>query len=286
MMRISEGEDEDNSISSYTSAPIDFTKLNTLKTICSDSHTCIAFGRETEYINDFFNLNRNFKYATQVNTVSAGANGIADVISYERESYRANAILKRINVESGKKRLDSLDNLIYEYFVGHFFINNIKKKLPIFVETYGYIDDIKLKNKITQTHIGLTEHNIIKWKKLIKDSLQDLRIKNIGYREINSVLSVACNTPSKVGLLTEYLHDSKTLQWYLSIANPTYIDFWVNELINILFQIYYCLVLIENEFTHYDLHASNVLIYKPIDGKYIQYCYHYKGKKSGFNHNI
>jgi hypothetical protein len=32
--------------------------------------------------------------------------------------------------------------------------------------------------------------------------------------------------------------------------------------------------MLSNEFTHYDLHSNNVLLYKPVDGKYIQYHYH------------
>ena len=282
LMRISEGEDETNSIVSNNSEPIDFTKLNTLKTICSKSHVCIAFGREVDDITHFFNLKKNFKYATRVQTISNGVNGIVDVISYERESYQTNAILKRINVQS-QDPLDSLDNLMYEYFVGHFFINEIKKKLPIFIETYGYIEDIELDYDIVTRPIGPNEYNQIKWKRLTKKSLEELRIKNISYREMNDALSFACNTPSKVGLLTEYLHNSKTLEWYLSpSSNRDYINFWIDELINILFQIYFCLVLIKDNFTHYDLHAQNVLIYKPINGKYIEYMYHYEGKVISF----
>lgn len=282
LMRISEGEDESNSIVSNNSESIDFTKLNKLKTICSNSNICIAFGREMDDIIHFFNLKKNFKYATNVRTVSNGVNGIVDVINYERESYQTNAILKRINVHSDDKSLDRLDNLIYEYFVGHFFINEIKKKLPIFIETYGYIEDIRLKYNIITTQMGPDEYNKIKWKKITKKTLEDLKIKNISYREINDALSFACNTPSKVGLLTEYLHDSKTLQWYVSPSNRDYINFWIYELINVLFQIYYCLVAIKDKFTHYDLHAANVLIYKPIDGKYIEYIYHYEGKVISF----
>ena len=32
--------------------------------------------------------------------------------------------------------------------------------------------------------------------------------------------------------------------------------------------------MLSNEYTHYDLHTNNVLLYKPVNGKYIQYHYH------------
>jgi len=33
--------------------------------------------------------------------------------------------------------------------------------------------------------------------------------------------------------------------------------------------------MIGNDFTHYDLHSDNVMIYKPVNGGYIQYNYHF-----------
>jgi hypothetical protein len=55
------------------------------------------------------------------------------------------------------------------------------------------------------------------------------------------------------------------------MMNP---DFVKNELLTTLYQIYFTLSAIKTEFTHYDLHSSNVLIYTPNKMKYIQY--HFK----------
>jgi hypothetical protein len=46
------------------------------------------------------------------------------------------------------------------------------------------------------------------------------------------------------------------------------------ELVYVLFQIYMPLMCLENVFTHYDLHGSNVLVYEPIPNQFIQYHYH------------
>jgi hypothetical protein len=46
------------------------------------------------------------------------------------------------------------------------------------------------------------------------------------------------------------------------------------DLIYILFQIYMPLSCLAENFTHYDLHINNVLIYEPLKDNYIQYYYH------------
>jgi len=276
LMRLSEEDEEIMSVDTF-----DPIKLNNVKQFCNESHICFAFGNETDFLINFFNFNKNFKYATEIHEMTNGENGIVELITYERESYKAYSILKRINIHKKSKhsssqnldRLNNLDNLIYEYFVGHFYINHIKKKYPIFIETYGFIEDLKIENNLLITIDPKThkEHLELKWNPLILDSLQDLKIKNINYREINNILSFACNNPYKVGLLTEDLYNSKTLH---SILEDNLI-FWKEDLINVLFQIYYCLTMIGNDFTHYDLHAENVLIYQVLNDMYIQYNYHF-----------
>ena len=37
---------------------------------------------------------------------------------------------------------------------------------------------------------------------------------------------------------------------------------------------YYVLASIHDSFTHYDLHSRNVVLYKPVDGKYLEFHYH------------
>ena len=64
-----------------------------------------------------------------------------------------------------------------------------------------------------------------------------------------------------------------------SIADKVYkgtpdFDYIKNDLFYSLYQIYHTLALIQPNFTHYDLHGDNVILYKPVTGKYIQFYYH------------
>jgi hypothetical protein len=55
-------------------------------------------------------------------------------------------------------------------------------------------------------------------------------------------------------------------------------DLFVKDhMLYVLFQIYATLACMGTGFTHYDLHTDNVLMYIPVDGKYITYHYHLSG---------
>jgi hypothetical protein len=54
-----------------------------------------------------------------------------------------------------------------------------------------------------------------------------------------------------------------------------YFDNIQYEQLNILYQVYFPLTILKDVYTHYDLHANNVFLYKPYEGnKYIQMRYH------------
>jgi len=64
------------------------------------------------------------------------------------------------------------------------------------------------------------------------------------------------------------------------IANASNLDemspeFYDTEFLNSLYQIYYTLSKISDDYTHYDLHTGNVLVYLPDSTKYIQYMFHH-----------
>jgi hypothetical protein len=59
-------------------------------------------------------------------------------------------------------------------------------------------------------------------------------------------------------------------------------SFYEFEIFFVLFQIYHTLSELSEQFTHYDLHYENVLLYEPVNGSYIQYNYEIKGKKISF----
>jgi hypothetical protein len=233
----------------------DKIRANFLRTVCSDSGVCITFGKESEKINDFFKFFENFDYMTNHNIITSGANGTIVKIDYEREHYKSYAILKKI------KRAEA-DNLMYEYMVGRFFINNEYKKFPSFLQTYGFInhDDITtLKN-------------------------QPIRNMNMNIADVNRGISLSCTNPNKILLLLENVSDPVTLREKIArLSLPILSSFITQELFKILFQVYYTLSVLRNVFTHYDLHPANILLYEPIAGSYIEYHYHYQGELISFN---
>lgn len=226
------------------------------KYICNDSHYCINFGIEQQKINNFFNNFIDFTYAiSPIRTIDEGSNGLIKKIIYERRDYQSYAIMK-----FQLKRTN--DSLLYEYLIGCF-INKYTKLLPSFIHTYGLyknnFKNSKLKNK-----------NL---------SIQELK-KNITYIDnvhlLNPSFDVGCKY--SLAILLEHISPSYTLDTF--IENIIYYkNFFKIELINCLYQLYYSLYLLADNFTHYDLHLGNVMYYRPKKDGYITFIYHHKNNK-------
>lgn len=130
---------------------------------------------------------------------------------------------------------DSEDNIMHEYKVG-LFLNNYTDKLPLLINTYQYFNTCPT-------------------------TLQYLK-------EISPGTNKECQ--SRSAIMIESLSSSITLKKFLQQEDSSIID---NELKYILFQIYYTLVYLEDEFTHYDLHLENILLHELSDNTYINYNY-------------
>jgi len=177
----------------------------------------------------------NLEYAINRKELSKGTNGVVYEIEYERLKYKAYTILKvSQNVYA--------DNLIYEYIVG-LFINTVYKKYPCFLETYGFFK---------------SSHNI-------NSIFENINSK----QELNNIINESCRSPMDFGIQIEYLKNPSTLEEKIKL-----IMFWRKAAITSLFQVYFVLNEMKDIFTHYDLHASNVLLYEPIADNYIEYNYH------------
>jgi len=228
-----------------------------LKTICFDSGACLSFGTEVKTINKFFNHFVNFEYAiSPVKRIgSVSANGFVTEIKYSREGYDSYAVLK-------SSILADSDNLMYEYEVG-LFINKQNKIFPCFLETYGlfyYKDEASWKQVKDTNMAGV---------KLIKNSLEVIPID----------YSIGCTKSKYLAILIQHIQNPITLYDFLSnvLKEPDQIE--QQKLINfdllyILYQIYMPLATLKNEFTHYDLHLNNVLLYEAGIDEYITYHYH------------
>jgi hypothetical protein len=213
-----------------------------LQTICADSGLCITFGKEKDKLMDFFQFNR-FTYATfPTKTIGVPSeNGFVKEIRYEREKYQAYAVLK-------SSKSSSADNLAYEYLVGKY-INEQAKKFPVFLETYGLFT---YKNSMErQDHFKKNE---------LTSSLTPLDPKDIAN---------VCRKTSTECILIQHLKNVMPL--YKMNTSKTFL---VYESPYVFYSIYFALHQLRKEFTHYDLHNSNILIFEPVKGKYLEYHYH------------
>lgn len=220
-----------------------------LKSICSDSGVCIAFGTESKKIKEFFDNFAHFKYLNshkRIGTTSQNANGVVYEIEYKRDDYLAHTVLKTSVAKT-------TDNLVYEYLVGKF-INTHYNKYPCFLETYQLFIHSEYENlKDPMNHLNTIRQ--------VKSKL-----------DINMLLELSCVFGPAFALLIQHIKSAKTL--YDVLISGQKLNFIDKELPYILAQVYIPLYNMRKIFTHYDLHLQNVLLYEPIKGSYIQYYYH------------
>lgn len=221
-----------------------------LNTICSDSGICINFGKEIEVIKKHFNGFVHFDYVSKIKRIGEiSYNGFVNELTYERSGYTSHAILK------SSARPDA-DNLYYEYLVGMNYVNKLNIVYPCFLETYGcylYKNDMGWKN--------MSNSKMLKNKTDLKNSLVEFPDKN--------PFSASCKDSQYISILIQHINGAKTLESLLS-----YRGFVNNDMVYVLFQVYMALSCVSNEFTHYDLHTNNILVYQPAAGKCIEYHYH------------
>ena len=214
---------------------------------------CLAFGDVSDQVKSFFYGFTRFNYAKEVikRIGKPSANGFIFEIENETRGYTSYSVLKSAQEPES-------DNLMYEYHVG-LYMNKLNKLYPCFVETYGLF---KYKNE-TQ------------WNKF-KDVPEE-KNKIINLHALQSALvpqpldyTVGCKESKHLAILIQHLPKPITLD---ELSDDT--DFIKNELMGALFQLYVPLAQVMNNFTHYDLHLENILLYEPVKGKYIEYHYHY-----------
>jgi hypothetical protein len=221
-----------------------------LNHICTDSGVCIAFGKELGIIKNHFDNFLNFTYVSQIRRIGEpSANGFVNEITYDREGYKSHAILKSSTTPLA-------DNLLYETLVG-LYVNKLNMIYPCFLETYG-IYGYKTGTEWTRLKNGSRDKKI----------LNDLILLN-SIPEVDELVSISCKNSQYLCVLIQNIKDAKSLE---SMLNKR--EFSKNHLMYVLYQIYMTLSCVSNNFTHYDLHAGNVLLYEPVKGKYIEYHYH------------
>lgn len=218
-----------------------------LKLSCDDSNICLILGHPMQdKIRRFFHNFVDFKYLTQLKRIGKPSdNGFVHQLTYARRDYMAYAVLKS-SAET------SSDNLMYEYLVG-LYLNDQGKQFPCFVETYGVF---KYKNLAEWTHVkdSMT---------VAPDEIEAFK----GRLELTPVdIPTSCIEPKLISILLQNLPSAEFVVHELTYVNT------ISNLLAIYYQLYYPLSLME--FTHYDLHENNVMLYSPLKDNYIEYHYH------------
>ena len=228
-----------------------------LNIICSHSGDCLAFGRETEKISKLFDGFVDFRHLTSTRRVGVQSeNGFVLNLEYEVSKYKVNALLK------SSKSMTS-DNLYYEYLVGTLFINEMNKVFPCFTETYHLFNH---KNQSSKKLFQQNEGNI---ENVTINSCDNLNVDTIN--DIKNCIKKSCVTGVNYAILVQYIHDAVSIKDYV-LAHVNDSKF-IENMLCILFQIYTPLAYLKNEFTHYDLHYDNVLLYKLQPGKFVYIKY-------------
>ena len=83
--------------------------------------------------------------------------------------------------------------------------------------------------------------------------------------------SKSCRESKYAAILIQHLKNVKTMHEYTT--GNVFNKFMKRDMLYVLFVIYHTLASISKDFTHYDLHDSNVLVYEPENGKCIKYHY-------------
>lgn len=242
---------------------------NVLNVICGPSTRgeCVDFGSYKNEINRYFknfNINENAQYIDYIKKIGMDSNnGAVCEIKFTKNNYSAFAVIK-LNLQSRS------DNLVYEHFVGKTFINKYLNIFPCFVETYNMYMVVKMKtpmliNRI-ETSINPNVTNIMGNKidyyfKIIPDKYEF---------PIDQIAKKACRhgKANNLGILIQHYDNFKNIT---DSAGSN-----LSELYPLLFQVYFSLHCMKNNFTHYDLHIGNALGYKPYVGnKYVEMNYHF-----------
>lgn len=236
-----------------------------LNTVCSDSSVCMAFGKEDKKIKQFFDGFVKFDCVKSMRRIGAvSANGFVKELTYDKEGYKSYAVLKS---SSGPKG----DNLYYEYIVGKF-INKLMSIVPSFVETYGVYKYMNIKAYTKMQELDASKELLDEL--VLLDTPNQYQTKTTSFINNKEIMKLrtACKKSQYIATLIEHIKDANTLREKCLLK-----QFVKNDLLYVLFTVYYTLNRYANIFTHYDLHLNNILLYEPVKDGYIQYHYHLPG---------
>jgi hypothetical protein len=258
------------------------TDSGNFRTICPDPSICFAFGIESENIKLFFN-DFDFAYIQydQIKKIGNSDNGYIVEIPFKRDEYEMSTVLKFIPTNY-KYHNNDPDSLYYEAFVGTF-VNKWNKRFPCFLETYKMFQITpELKNALENAENAKIEENIL------LNGLLNVGTVNVQEQQTflqKENINISCEKFENICILIQHLKDSKTIEEFfkdktnINLKEDKEIKYFISvELVIYLYQIYSCLDILKNDFTHWDLHKKNVLVFDLTknENQYIKMIYHYK----------
>ena len=222
-----------------------------IHSLCDDISIdlCLSLTQYRPDIIDLFDRYKLFNNAKN-NAVRIGedsVNGFVKRITYKVEDITTFAILK-----SAKNEIS--DNLGYEFLVGKC-LNDLRYRFPCFLETYGLYSyknkEVKLKCRRSDE---ISIHELKSY--LLLKTGEDLR-------------DIVFNSKD-AALLIEDIPHAITL---FHAITTDFFEFAKTDLLCCIYQVYYALSLLCNNFTHYDLHVNNILLHTLPPNTYITFYY-------------
>lgn len=252
--------------SSIQNRDVNLGKMLTL--VCKNPDSCLSIGKYADLIKTYFEYFRNFSYIDMQSIKHIGTpsnNGFILEIPFVKNGYTSYTALKC-------SARNSADNLFYEYYVGKFYINYQLNIFPCFVETYDFY---RIQSKNTWYNM---KNNLQSFKQSnIKNELWRLDIEENDFSEFNH----SCLESKMQCILIQHFDDFRSFEYEYE-TNFNNIKY---DCLNIAMQIYFPLCALAPMYTHYDLHDSNVFLYKPYTGnEYILMRYHdidFRGNEMG-----
>ena len=236
-----------------------YNKSNRLKKViqvaCKTSKdNCVALGIYTQMIYHFFEDFQNFDLVDTPNTKRIGKpskNGFIWSIPFKKEGLTAYSVLK-----CSANRIS--DNLYYEYYIGKHFINQYTSIYPCFVETY---DCYQLSPQ--------------KWQQLY-DQPSNVPFNDGQISKYEGGWKESCTNNELFSVLIQHFDSSRFISLH-DIREKFFDEYFKYYISTYLYQVYFVLSLLGENYTHYDLHYNNVFCYRPYGMKeYIMMNYHSK----------
>jgi hypothetical protein len=160
-------------------------------------------------------------------------NGFVNEFTFNKEGYKLSTIFK-------SSLSNMSDSLVYEYYVGSYFINLMMPYFPCFVETfniYSYETTNSLLYNEIQKNIDTDQYKHII--DLAKTSLNNLQKNSISKCIFNTELLLESYlNPTKQCILIQHINKPTTLYDFIYRIQPKELNKWTKWGLHLFLQIY------------------------------------------------